>query len=240
MKAMVFAAGKGTRLQPLTNDKPKALVEVEGVPLLERLLTKLRSQDIYEVIINLHHYPDQIRGFLKKHEHFGLDISFSDESNELLETGGGLLKASSFFDDGEPFLVHNVDVISNIDFRDMLRVHQANKALATLAVSSRKSSRYLLLDDRGILHGWTDLSTGEKIIAGDEKELINVAFSGIHIISPEIFNMITQRGKFSIIETYLSLAGTKRIHSFRHDPEDWFDMGKPESIRAFEKQNSSN
>lgn len=236
MKAMILAAGKGTRLKPLTDDRPKALVKVGGITLLERLLKKMKQSGIREVIINIHHYPCQIREFLEKNKSFGMQIAFSDESEELLDTGGGLVRASWFFRDGEPFLLHNVDVISAIDFQDMLSAHKAKGALATLAVSERETPRQLLANAEGIILGWKNEATGEEILAGDREKLHSLAFSGVHILSPEIFGLFRQTGSFSLIRAYLSIAGTGRILAYLHRPDHWFDLGKAEDLKDIESK----
>lgn len=230
MKAMIFAAGMGTRLYPLTRNKPKALVEVNGRPLLQILIEKLVRGGVTEIIINVHHHADQILEFLKGKDNFHIPISISDESGLLLDTGGGLKKAAWFFDDGKPFLLHNVDVITNLDLGEMHSHHQSSRALATLAVRSRKTSRYLLFDADMRLGGWENVKTGEKIIVEEESQLSGYAFSGIHIVDPALLSMITETGKFSIIDTYLRLAASQIIKGYRHDQSEWMDVGKPPDL----------
>jgi mannose-1-phosphate guanylyltransferase len=235
MKAMVLAAGLGTRLRPLTEDRPKALVEIGGRTLLEITLTRLRDFGIREVIINAHHFADKIIDYLKASNKFGINIEVSREEI-LLDTGGGLKKAAHFFQNNpsnadEPFLLHNVDVISTIDFRRMVQFHLESQALATLAVQARRTSRYLLFDENLQLCG--------RHIEGHEPELVrpsqmahSLAFSGIHIISPRLLGMLSEEGIFSIITSYLRLAGLEeKILAFRADQYYWRDVGSPENVR---------
>lgn len=236
MKAMIFAAGLGTRLRPLTGVLPKALIEVGGIPMIERVIIKLKSAGITGILINLHHFPEQIKNFIQQKNSFGLNIQFSDESEELLETGGGLKKASWFFDDGKPFLVHNVDVLSNVNLLEMIDFHTKNKALATLFVQERQTSRYLLMNDQNRLAGWKNEKTNEtRLCFPQEKNLKKMAFNGIHIIDPRIFDLFTEQGKFSIIDTYLRLAPTEIITGFQDEGALYLDIGKPESLLQAEK-----
>lgn len=233
MKAMIFAAGLGTRLEPLTNNKPKALVEVNGMTLLEIIIKRLKSFGFDEIIINVHHFANQIIHFLNHNDNFNTRIEVSDESAQLLDTGGGLKKASWFFDDNKPFLVHNVDVLSDINLDDLYKTHLSTKALATLAVRNRKTSRYLVFDSSDNLCGWKNITTGEKITSRQpDGETALLAFSGIHIINPRLFTRITQEGKFSIIHTYLQLADQYPIKAYQHDNTKWIDVGKPETINT--------
>ena len=234
MRAMVLAAGLGTRLRPLTNDRPKALVEVAGRTLLEITLRRLASFGIREVIVNVHHFADMVVDYLKKNENFGMQVEISREDNLLLDTGGGLKKAAWFFLQGpeapEPFLLHNVDVISTIDVGRMLQFHRDNKALATLAVQRRDTSRHLLFDDQSQLCG-RQTGTNAPEIVRPTKQAIPLAFGGVHVISPEFLSMIVEQGVFSIITTYLRLAAEgQRILAFRADEYRWRDLGRPEHI----------
>jgi NDP-sugar pyrophosphorylase family protein len=235
MKAMILAAGLGTRLRPLTNDRPKALIEIGGRTLLEIVLTRLRKFDIREVIINVHHFPGMIVEFLKSHDNFGMHIEISREEI-LLDTGGGLKKAAYFFaGDDQPFLLHNVDVISAIDFRRMLDSHLESRALATLAVHDRPTSRYLLFDERLQLCGRRSTKDSHDQIVRETREKKALAFSGIHMISPAIFPKISEDGVFSIIDTYLRLAGEgEKIHAFRADEYYWRDVGRREHLQQIE------
>jgi NDP-sugar pyrophosphorylase family protein len=234
MKAMILAAGLGTRLRPLTNDRPKALVEVAGHTLLEITLRRLASFGIHEVIINLHHFADMVVDYLNKNNNFGMGIEISREDDVLLDTGGGLKQAEWFFlhahQPSEPFLLHNVDVISTIDFARMLTFHRDNDALATLAVQQRNTSRHLLFDDRGRLCGrQTGANAPEMVRPSQQPEAL--VFSGVHIISPQLLNLMTEQGVFSIVTTYLRLAAEgHRIFAFRADEYYWRDLGKPENI----------
>jgi NDP-sugar pyrophosphorylase family protein len=231
MKAMVFAAGMGTRLQPLTLTKPKALVEVNGIPMLEIILKKIIRNGFNDIIINVYHKSEQILDFLATKNNFGASIAISDESDLLLDTGGGLLKASHFFNDEKPFLVHNIDILSNINLNELYRFHCKNNALATVAIKDRKTSRSFLFNDKLELCGWKHNETGQtKIARENNANLIPIAFSGIHIISPAIFPLITEKGKFSLTDTYLRLAKDYLIQGYRHDQDFWFDMGKIETL----------
>jgi len=231
MKAMIFAAGLGTRLKPYTETTPKALVPIGGIPMLEILIKHFQKNGINDIIINVHHFSDQIKEFLLKNNNFGSTISISDESDLLLDTGGGLRKAAWFFDDEKPFLVQNVDVISDISYQQMLDLQSQSGSFATLAVSDRKTSRYFLFDERMQLCGWENTKTGAlKIVNHNFQNLKRYAFSGIHVIDPEIFNLIKKEGKFSIVDTYLELAATHKITGFEHNPENWVDMGKPDEL----------
>jgi NDP-sugar pyrophosphorylase family protein len=228
MKAMVLAAGLGTRLRPLTGDRPKALVEVAGRTLLEITLTRLRSFGIRDVIVNAHHFADQMIEYLAANANFGMNIVISREE-VLLDTGGGLKKAGWFFDNNEPFLLHNVDVVSTIDIGRMLESHQRSGALATLAVQQRESSRYLLFDREGRLCGRRIGGQNELARASDDKQAL--AFCGIHVISPQMLTLMRGEGIFSIIEPYLDLAARgETIAAFRADEYYWRDLGKPEEI----------
>lgn len=238
MKAMIFAAGLGTRLMPLTHEKPKALVSLRGKPLLQIVIEKLIRQGFTEVIVNVHHFGEQVQQFLSDHENFGIRIAVSDEQDELLDTGGGILKASWFFDDNRPFLVHNVDVLSDIDLQAMARVHSTSGALATLAVRKRTTTRYLMFDDALRLCGWKNLKTGEQVLARPGHRTSDYAFSGIHMISPEIFKLITEKGRFSIINTYLRLAEKHPIQAYPHDQSVWKDVGKPQDLADVENDSA--
>jgi mannose-1-phosphate guanylyltransferase len=235
MKAMILAAGLGTRLRPLTNDRPKALVELAGRTLLEITLTRLRAFGIREVIINVHHFADSVVDYLKAHDDFGMRIEISRE-DVLLDTGGGLKKAGWFFlkdssSADEPFLLHNVDVISTIDFDRMVQAHKANHALATLAVQKRESSRQLLFDEHLQLCGRRAGRDREPEIVRPSQRLEQLAFSGIHVISPRLLAMLTEDDVFSIIMSYLRLAARmEKIQAFRTDEYYWRDLGRSEDL----------
>ncbi len=236
MKAMILAAGLGTRLRPLTNDRPKALVDVGGRTMLEITLSRLRAFGIRDVIINVHYLPDMIVEYLKKNDNFGMRIEISRE-DVLLDTGGGLKKAAHFFLEDQrdletPFLLHNVDVISTIDLPRMVQSHTENRALATLAVQDRETSRYLLFDERQRLCGRRSGPDQKDELVGSAKAAQALAFSGIHVISPRIFELMLENGIFSIITAYLRLAGQgEKILSFRADGYYWRDMGRPDDVR---------
>ncbi len=234
MKAMVLAAGLGTRLRPLTDDRPKALVEVAGRTLLEITLTRLRAFGIRDVIVNVHHFADLMIEYLAANNDFGMKIAISRE-DVLLDTGGGLKKAAWFFaEDNADFLLHNVDVISSIDLGRIVEAHQGCGALATLAVQQRESSRYLLFDGEQHLCGRRIGQEEEIARASNEKQAL--AFCGIHVISPRLLTMIREDGVFSIINSYLDLAARgETIAAFRADEYYWRDLGKPEELRQAEK-----
>ena len=234
MKAMILAAGLGTRLRPLTDNRPKALVEVGGRTMLEITLARLRSFGINEVIVNAHHFAEPMTEYLKTNHNFGMRIEVSRE-DVLLDTGGGLKRAAYFFrdnsgDGGEPFILHNVDVISTIDLRRMMEFHIAHHALATLAVQDRKTSRYLLFDDELQLCGRRSESTGKTELVRQAAPVYPLAFCGIHVISPRLLAMLSEESVFSIITSYLRLSEGERILAFRADEYYWRDLGKPENI----------
>ncbi|MDR3741159.1 MAG: nucleotidyltransferase family protein [Terracidiphilus sp.] len=240
MKAMVLAAGLGTRLLPLTTDRPKALVEVGGQTMLELTLRRLAHFGIRDVIVNAHHFADLLIDYLKAHDNFGLHIEISRE-DVLLDTGGGIKRAAEFFLSGssdEPFLVHNVDVLSNIDLNQLRAAHIEQNALATLAVQQRPTSRYLLFDLEDLLCGRRAGLDGTPEMARPADEAQALAFSGIHILSPRIFPLLTESGTFSIIPAYLRLAAQgERIAAFHADAFRWRDLGKPDSVqRAAEER----
>lgn len=228
---MALAAGLGTRLRPLTDDRPKALVEVAGRTLLELTLARLRAFGIHDVIINTHHFADRIAAYLHIHENFGMHIEISYEE-VLLDTGGGLKKAASFFcDSDDPFLVHNVDVLSTIDFNQMLQFHKERNALATLAVQNRSTSRYLLFDENGQLCGQRAGLAGEPELVRPVRAMQALAFCGIHVLSPRIFSVMHEEGTFSVIPLYLRLAErNEALLAYRADQYYWRDLGRPEQI----------
>jgi N-acetyl-alpha-D-muramate 1-phosphate uridylyltransferase len=232
MKAMILAAGLGTRLKPFTEKHPKALFPVNGKPLLQRNIEYLKSFGITDIIVNVHHFADQIINTIKENNGWGCNVVISDETNEVLETGGGLKKAAAFFEsDTTPFLLMNADMLTDLDIAKMKIMHLENNALATVAVTNRATSRYLRFNDQNMLCGWLNEKTGEqKGDTGTKK-----AFSGIHIISPLIFSLITEQGKFSMIDLYLRLAATESILAFDHSNGKLIDVGKPESGAQAEK-----
>ena len=240
MKAMILAAGLGTRLRPLTSDRPKALVEIGGRSLLEITLSRLRTFGVGEVIVNVHHFADVVVDYLKANNNFGMRIEVSREE-ALLDTGGGLKKAAWFFlqdSSGldEPFVLHNVDVISTIDLERMRQSHIERGALATLAVQERETSRYLLFDEQQDLCGRRTGGDRASKLVRPAQQVEALAFSGIHIVSPRIFSMLTEEGAFSIIDSYLRLAAQgDKILAFRADKYCWRDLGRPENVAQAEQ-----
>ena len=236
MRAMVLAAGLGTRLRPLTDHRPKALVEVGGRTLLEIALARLRSFGIHEVIVNVHHFADMIVDYLKANKNFGMRIEISREDDVLLDTGGGLKKAAYFFLENsaaaeEPFILHNVDVISTIDLHRMAQFHVENRALATLAVQERPTTRYLLFDEQLQLRGRKSVRDGQAELVRNSSHPKALAFSGIHVISPRLFSLMTEEGVFSIIAPYLRLAAQgEKIIAFRSDEYQWRDLGRLDDV----------
>ena len=236
MKAMIFAAGLGTRLRPLTDRMPKALVPVAGVPLLQRVLLKLQAAGFDDITLNIHHLGQQIVDFLRNHQNFGLNIHISDERALPLDTGGGILHARRFLDGDEPFLVHNADIATDTDLTALYRQHCQSGAVASLAVSQRKTSRYLLTDSSLRLRGWTNAVTGEvrpALSATELSALQRWSFGGIHVLSPAIFRLMEEggwQGTFPIIPFYLSVCGKAHIQLYRQQATYWFDIGKPETL----------
>ena len=233
MKAMIFAAGLGTRLRPLTENKPKALVEVGGRPLLEIAIRRLKYFGVREVVVNIHHFGKQVVDFLEQHDYFDIDIAISDERRLLLDTGGGLQKAAPHFKDA-PFLVHNVDILSDINLPDLYRAHLASGALATLAVRDRPSSRHLLFDEAGQLAGWRHNRTGEERISRRVVAYQPLAFSGLYVLSPRIFEFMPPGPVFSIIDVFLEAAKNERLLAYRHDDSLWLDVGKIAALEEAE------
>lgn len=241
MKAMIFAAGLGTRLRPLTNDRPKALVEVGGKTMLERVIIKLAKAGFDDITINIHHFGEKIIEFLELNENFGLNIHISDERDMLLDTGGGILKAQPFLDGDEPFLVHNADILTDIDLNAMYQRHVESGAMATVLVKDRITSRYFVFDDDYRLQGWINKSTGEtRPAAFVHREGLNeLAFGGIHVISPSIFEPLEEysqgQAKFSITPFYVDECHTHLIKGYIQDsPYTWLDVGKPETLKDAE------
>ena len=243
MKAMILAAGLGTRLRPLTDQRPKALIEVGGRTLLELTLRRLREFGVREVIVNVHHFADMVEEYLKANRDFGMRIELSREE-VLLDTGGGLKKAGWFFLDGKspddsslaPFILHNVDILSSIDIHRLAEAHRAGNALSTFAVQDRETGRYLLFDDQGILCGRRKGRDGPLQLVRPVASPHALAFSCIHVVSPRIFALMTDPGAFSIIDAYLRLAARgEKIASFRADGAYWRDLGRPDDLRAAEK-----
>lgn len=233
MDAMILAAGLGTRLRPLTDHTPKALVEVSGVPLLERVARRLIETGADRLIVNTHHLGEQIERYVEERAGFGVEVLFSPEPDRPLETGGGLLRAAPLFRRDAPFFLHNGDILSDLPLGEMYAAHREHGALATLAVMERPTSRYLLFDDRGLL-GRVDEGKGVDLrVRPAEGEVRRLAFAGVHVISPELLPRITEEGAFSILEPYLRLAGEgEALLPYRIDASAWFDIGKPEQLEA--------
>ena len=240
MKAMIFAAGLGTRLKPLTDTLPKALVKVNGVPMLERTILHLKRHGITDIIINVHHLADQVEQFLKDKDHFDLNLQVSDERELLLDTGGGLKKASWFFNDKEDFIAINSDIITDLDLQSVVNYHKKNDAMATLVVRERKSSRCFLFDQNFKLSGWKNESNSTSILTNESTELKGFPFSGIHVINSSLFKYITREGKFSIVDTYLELSKTKPIYGFLDKGTTWFDIGDAGKLKLAEKALGNN
>lgn len=241
MKAMIFAAGLGTRLKPLTDNMPKALVPVAGIPMLERVILRLKESGFDDITVNIHHFGQQVIDFLNTHNNFGIQIHISDERDLLLDTGGAIHKARPFLDGNEPFLVHNADILTDMDLRAFYQHHLGSNAEASLLVSKRNTSRYLLFDQHYQLKGWTNKNTGEIKPEGLEykngQSYIEMAFGGIHVISPSLFRLMENdrwQGKFSIIPFYLSACQTSRILGYPLQDVHWFDIGKPETLAIAE------
>ena len=235
MKAMILAAGLGTRLKPFTEQHPKALAVINGKSLLQRNIEYLTSFGVTDIIVNVHHFPDQITNAIKNNNGFGSNVSISDERDEVLETGGGLMKARKFLEGSEPFVLMNVDILTDMDISKMAEQHVASKALATLAVTNRKTNRYFLFDELETLCGWRNNKTGEQKISREAAKYIQKAFTGIHIISPAIFSLIKMKRKFSMVDVYLDLCKTHTISGFDHSVSKFIDVGKPENIAIAEE-----
>lgn len=234
MKAMILAAGLGTRLRPFTDRHPKALAIVNGKPLLQRNIEYLQQYDIKEVIVNVHHFADQIKEAVKKNNGWGSAISFSDETGEVLETGGGLVKAATFFEGEENFVLMNVDILADIDLNKLFYRQEIEKNIATLAVSKRTTSRYFLFNSYGHLCGWENVNTREQKITRFSDTMIQKAFSGIHFIDTKIFSLIKQRGKFSMVDVYLDLSKKYNIGYYDHSGAKFIDVGTQKSVENAE------
>jgi len=228
---MVFAAGLGTRLLEATQNKPKALVEIGGKPLLQHAIEKLKKEGFSEVIVNVHHFSELVIEFLNAND-FGIPVHISDETEKLLDTGGGLKKAASFLTGDEPVLIYNVDVLSNLKLQNVIEYHNKAGALATLVVRDRKTQRYFKFDHEKRLVGWINKKTGEKKIAIPENfdQTAGMAFSGIHVVSPEIFKLMPDEDRFSITDFYLYLAKNHLIKGYFDESEIWMDVGKPDEL----------
>lgn len=231
---MIFAAGMGTRLKPFTDNHPKALAQVNGVPLLERNIKYLQSYGINDFVINIHHFGGQILAFLGENDNFGANIEISNESDELLETGGGLLSAKRFLENEQTFLIMNVDILTDLNITNFINIHELKGGMVTLAVSDRDSTRKLMFNDKMYLKGWKNLTTNIKTVVGGIFKLRELAFSGVHCVNSEIFTKITRTGKFSIMDEYLDLMKEDIIIGYQHTA-NLIDVGKPESVAEAEK-----
>lgn len=225
---MILAAGLGTRLMPLTENKPKALVEYRGKSLLEIILRRLIHHGFRDVVINVHHYPEKIISFLESKKNFGINILFSDESDQLLDTGGGIKKASPLFE-GEPVLIHNVDVYTDLNLNDFYNFHNDFEHLASFAIKERETTRPFLMNEKGLLCGWENLVTGERRIVRNESSLQQIAYSGIGMLSSEFIDLLPEAGSYSLIPELLNIAEKHDIHLFPHAGA-WKDMGRLEAF----------
>lgn len=230
MKAMILAAGLGTRLKPFTDQHPKALAVVNGKTLLQRNIEYLASYGFDDITVNVHHFPEQIKEFITSFKYHGITFHISDETEEVLETGGGLMRASTFLKGNETFVLMNVDILTDLDLGKMIQTHRDTGGLATLAVSKRDTSRYFMFDENNRLCGWQNVKTGEKKIVRDGTEMTSLAFSGIHVIEPEIFSLIKRKGKFSMVDVYLDLAPVKDIYAYNHSENKFIDVGTLEKL----------
>jgi len=234
MQAMIFSAGLGTRFKPWTDKHPKALAVINGKSLLQRNIEYLQQYGITDLIVNVHHFPDQIIDTLNNHKGFGSNIQISDETDLVLETGGGLLKANPLFAPGEDFLTMNVDILTTLDLHTFLSFHRGKKALVSLATSSRKSSRCFVFDKNNRLTGWRNLQTGEEKIRVQSAEQYNKSFSGISLFNYSFFDKLQLEGKFSLVDAYLSLAADDPIYGYDHSGDKWVDVGRLESVAVAE------
>lgn len=234
LQGMIFAAGLGTRFKPWTDNHPKALAAVNGKSLLQRNIEYLQQYGITNVVVNVHHFADQIIAVLKNNKGWGSAIAISDETDMLLETGGGIKKAEPLFT-AENIVVINVDILTDLDLGKLIAYHQQQAPLSTIAVTDRITSRYFLFDDNNTLCGWRNTKTGEEKIARAAATYIPKAFSGIHVISKKLLSLIDRTGKFSIVDIYLELAANNTIKGFDHSGSRFIDVGKPDSVAEAEQ-----
>ena len=234
-RAIIFSAGLGTRFKPWTDAHPKALALVNGKSLLQRNIEYLQQYSIKDVVVNVHHFSQQIIDVVKENKGWGSNVVISDESNEVLETGGGLMKARLLLDNGKPFISLNVDILTELDLNKLMAFHQQHQPLITFGVTDRQSSRVLLFDENNRLCGWKNLKTGEEKISINKPCLVQKAYSCVVIFQPEIFSLIKQKGKFSIMDSYLDLTAEHIILSYDHSGDKLVDVGKPQSVAVAEK-----
>lgn len=234
MKAMIFSAGLGTRFKPWTDSHPKALAVVNGKSLLQRNIEYLQQYGIYEVVVNVYHFADQVIHAVQENNGWGSNVMISDETDEVLETGGGLLKAKDLLQNEQPFITLNADFLTNLNLHNLIAFHQQKKALISFGITNRKSSRNFLFDEDSRLCGWMNSATGEKRISIDKPNLTPKAYSCVVVFEPIIFDLIPQRGKFSLVDTYLSLAADYPIYGYDHSGDKLADVGKPESVAIAE------
>ena len=231
MKAIIFAAGVGSRLGEFTKNRPKALVEISGITLLEAAIRKLKIHGVEEIIINVHHFADMIEEYLVKKRNFNIRIELSDEREQLLETGGGLMKASWFFDDNEPFITYNVDILTSLDISSLVRYHKTTNALVTLACKERNTQRYFLIDKSNRLCGWENIKTGDRIDAIHvEGAVERVGYSCITVMNPEIFDRVGEKGVFSLTPLFLRLAKEYPVIAYKHNKDYWTDIANPQRL----------
>lgn len=234
-RAIIFSAGLGTRFKPWTDSHPKALAVVSGKSLLQRNLEYLQQYGVKDVVVNIHHFPQQIIDAVKESNGWGSNVIISDESHEVLETGGGLMKAMHLLNNGKAFISLNVDILTDLDLNKLMTFHQQHKPLISFGVTARKSSRVLLFDEGNRLCGWKNLQTGEDKISINKPNLTQKAYSCVVVFQPEIFSLIKQKGKFSIMDSYLDLAAEHVILGYDHSGDKLVDVGKPESVAIAEK-----
>lgn len=239
MKALIFAAGLGTRLGAITRTMPKALVEVGGEPMLKRVIIKLKAAGISDMVVNVHHHAQMIRDYLAVNHNFGANISISDESESLLDTGGGLLKAKELLGTDSPIVLHNADILTDFDIREMIGTHLGSDSDVTLLVAERQTSRYLLFDESMRMRGWTDIRTGEirsPWTADEIADCHKLAFGGVHIVNPTVFKLLesfSHEPKFSITPFYTASCRELRITGFKPAKTyNWVDIGKPDALKA--------
>ena len=235
MRAMIFFFFLGTRFKPWTDQHPKALAPVNGKSLLQRNIEYLQKYGITDVVVNVHHFADQIKEAIKKNNGWGSNVIVSDETKQVLETGGGLLKARGLLESSEPFVTLNVDILTDLNLNKLFEFHTKRQPLISFGVTSRETSRYFLFDENDRLCGWRNTKTGDEIISVSKPSLIQKAYSCVVIFQPEVFGLIKQTGKFSLTETYLDLAKDNLILGFDHSGDKLVDVGKPESVAIAEK-----